>query len=84
VECYGNLCRLPTETTADLAAPLTRSPAPSPPPHTPSPPTPGALISLCLLAQAYDHVGDLIDALSVLDIGAEILVQVGGSTTAGY
>jgi hypothetical protein len=37
----------------------------------------GALLSLCLLAQAYPHACDLVAALSRLPLGAEVLVQVG-------
>lgn len=44
--------------------------------HTLNFPHAGALISLCLLAQAYSHVSDLVDSLAGLDIGAETLVQV--------
>jgi energy-converting hydrogenase Eha subunit E len=37
---------------------------------------PGALLSLCLLAQVYDHTLDLITHMATLPLGAEVLVQV--------
>lgn len=37
---------------------------------------PGALLSLCLLAQVYSHTCDLIQNLAQLPLGAEVLVQV--------
>lgn len=36
----------------------------------------GALLSLCLLAQVYDHTLDLITRMAALPLGAEVLVQV--------
>ena len=36
----------------------------------------GALLGLCLLAQAYDHACDIIHCFSSLAVGAEVLVQV--------
>lgn len=38
--------------------------------------TPGALLSLCLLAQVYEHCCNLITNLAQLPLGAEVLVQV--------
>lgn len=35
-----------------------------------------ALVSLCLLAQAYDHASDLVQALGEFDSDVELLVQV--------
>jgi hypothetical protein len=43
-----------------------------------APALPGALLSLCLLAQAYDHASDLIEALAAMDISTEHLVQASG------
>lgn len=37
---------------------------------------PGALLSLCLLAQVYDHCCDIIQHLAQLPLGAEVLVQI--------
>jgi hypothetical protein len=39
-------------------------------------PCTGALLSLCLLAQVYDHCCDIIQNLSMLPLGAEVLVQI--------
>eukprot|EP00878_Enallax_costatus_P013877 GHUV01014512.1.p3 GENE.GHUV01014512.1~~GHUV01014512.1.p3 ORF type:complete len:285 (+),score=121.59 GHUV01014512.1:2490-3344(+) len=36
----------------------------------------GALLSLCLLAQVYSHCCDIIQNLSTLPLGAEVLVQI--------
>lgn len=36
----------------------------------------GALLSLCLLAQVYEHCCDIIQHLAQLPLGAEVLVQV--------
>lgn len=36
----------------------------------------GALLSLCLLGQVYDHSCDVISSLSTLPLGAEVLVQI--------
>lgn len=36
----------------------------------------GALLSLCLLAQVYDHTVNLIQHMAALPLGAEVLVQV--------
>lgn len=36
----------------------------------------GALLSLCLLAQVYDHTLGLITRMAALPLGAEVLVQV--------
>jgi hypothetical protein len=37
---------------------------------------PGALLSLCLLAQVYSHCCDIIQHLAALPLGAEVLVQI--------
>jgi hypothetical protein len=37
---------------------------------------PGALLSLCLLAQVYSHCCDIIQHLATLPLGAEVLVQI--------
>jgi hypothetical protein len=42
----------------------------------PAPPPAGALLGLCLLAQAYEHAVDLINCFSSLPVGAEVLVQL--------
>ena len=36
----------------------------------------GALLSLCFVAQAYDHAVDIVHAFADLPFGAELLVQV--------
>lgn len=50
---------------SQCATPATRPPAAA-----------GALLSLCLLAQLYEHSCELISRLSVLPLGAEVLVQL--------
>jgi hypothetical protein len=45
------------------------------PPFLSLPPK-GALLSLCLLAQAYGHAADAVEALAQLDVGPDLLVQV--------
>lgn len=36
----------------------------------------GALLSLCLLAQAYDHACEIMGCFAALPLGAEVLVQL--------